>query len=121
VRPGTPVLRNASSIPLRTASPIVAEIAAVDFRGLAFTTDNAAFHFLSHRLTKLVQEHECRLVGQAQVAAEGQGALALHFVAEHGNGRQIALEGQLVRGEQRPAGNGEILLAALAAEAERAI
>ncbi len=68
-----------------------------------------------------MQEHERRLVGQPQVAAESQRGLALHFVAEHRNGRQIPAQGQLVAGEQRPAGNGEILFAALAAEAQSAI
>jgi hypothetical protein len=43
---------------------------------------------------------------------------ALHFVVEHGNGRQIAA-GAGRAGEQRAAGDREILLAALAAEAQR--
>jgi hypothetical protein len=47
--------------------------------------------------------------------------LPFTFVAEHGNGRQIAPQGQLVAGEQRSAGNSEILFASLAAEAERAV
>jgi hypothetical protein len=51
----------------------------------------------------------------------GRARLALHFVTEHGDGRQIATQGQLVAGEQRSAGNREILFAALAAEAERTI
>jgi hypothetical protein len=37
------------------------------------------------------------------------------------NRRQITPQGQLVAGEQRPAGDGKVLLAALAAEAERVI
>ena len=37
------------------------------------------------------------------------------------NGSQIAPQGQLVAGDQRPAGDREILFAALAAEAQRAV
>jgi len=49
---------------------MAAEIAAINLSHLAFTADNAAFHFLSHRFAQFVQEHECGLVGRAQVAAE---------------------------------------------------
>src|SRR6266403_3667653 len=45
--------------------------------------DDATAHFLCHRFAQLVKQHECRLVGQMQVAAQRQCALALHFVAEH--------------------------------------
>lgn len=100
---------------------IAAEIAAIDFNRLSFTADNAALHFLCHGFAQLVQQDECRLVRRAQVAAEGERALALHLVAEHGNGRQIAAQGQLVRTEQRAAGDRKILFATLAAKAERAI
>ncbi len=93
----------------------------INLSHLAFTADDTALHFLSHSFAQLVQQHECRLVGQAQIAAEGQCALALHFVAEHGNGCQIAPQGQLVAGERSPRRDGEIVLAAVAAEAERAV
>jgi hypothetical protein len=43
-----------------------------------------------------VQQDECRLVGQAQIAADGQSALAFHFVAEHSDGSQIAAQGTYV-------------------------
>jgi hypothetical protein len=43
-----------------------------------------------------------------------------YLVAEHGDGRQIAPQGHLVRSE-RSAGDGEILFAAFAAEAQRAV
>ena len=62
-------------------------------------------------------QHECTLVGNAQVPAQCQCALALHFVAEDRDGGEVALQGQLVRCEQRAAGNGEILAASRAAEA----
>jgi hypothetical protein len=100
---------------------ITSKIATIYFGRLALATDDAATHFLRHCFAQLVQKDESALVAQAQVAAESQSALALHFVAEHGNGRQIAFEGQLVAGEQCPASDAEILFAALAAEAERAI
>ena len=100
---------------------ITAKITAIYLGDFTVAANDTALHFLSHRLAQLVQQDERGLVGKAQIAAEGQGALALHLVAEHGNGRQIAAQGQFVRSEQRPAGNGEVLLAALAAEAERTI
>jgi hypothetical protein len=68
-----------------------------------------------------MQENKRRLVGQAQVAAESWRALALDFASEHRDGRQIAAQGQFVAGEQRPAGDGEFLFAALAAETERTV
>lgn len=58
---------------------------------------------------------------EAQVAADSQCALALHFVAEHPDRRQIAPQEQLVAGKQGAAGDREVLLAALAAETERTI
>src|ERR1700682_4554194 len=45
---------------------VAAEIFAVDFSRLAFIADNAAFHFLSHGFAQLVQQNECRLVGEAR-------------------------------------------------------
>ncbi len=68
-----------------------------------------------------MQEDKYGLVGQAQVAAQSQRALAFHFVAEHGDRGEVALEGQLVAGKQRPTGDREILPATLAAEAQHAI
>jgi hypothetical protein len=68
-----------------------------------------------------MQQHECRLVGQAKIAAQGQGAFTLHFVAEHGDGSEVAFQGQFVRGEQRPASDREILAATLATEAQHAV
>ena len=37
---------------------IAAEVAAIDFRHLALTTDHAALEFGGHRLPQLVQQHE---------------------------------------------------------------
>src|ERR1700728_1247023 len=54
---------------------VPAEIAPIHLSLFAFAADNAALHFLSHRFAELVQEDECGLVGQAQIAAESQGAL----------------------------------------------
>src|SRR5258706_14514855 len=61
---------------------IAAEVAAIPLTLFAFTADNATAHFFCHRFAYLVQQHECGLVGQAQVTAQGERALALHFVAE---------------------------------------
>jgi hypothetical protein len=49
---------------------VATEIAAIDFRHLAFTANNTALHFLCHGFPQLVQEDECGLVGQAQVAGQ---------------------------------------------------
>jgi hypothetical protein len=100
---------------------VAAEMSTVDLGNLAFTTDNAAPHFLCHRFTALVQQHESGLVGEAKITREGERALALYLVAEHGDRSKVALQGQLVRSEQRSRGNREILFAALATEAERTI
>ena len=54
---------------------VAAEIAAIDLGHLAFAADNAALHFLGHRLAQLVQQHERALVGHAQIAAESASAL----------------------------------------------
>ena len=48
-----------------------------------------------------------------------QHALALHLVAEDGDGREVAAQGQLVAGEQRARRDREILAAVLAAPARR--
>ena len=43
-----------------------------------------------------------------------------HLIAEHGNRREVRPQGQLVRREQRPAGDAEFLPASLALETKRA-
>jgi hypothetical protein len=48
---------------------VTAEIAAINFGFFAFPADNAALQFLCHSFAELVQQHECGLIGQAQVAA----------------------------------------------------
>lgn len=68
-----------------------------------------------------MQENECTLVGNTQVAAERQRRLALYFVAEDRDGSEVAAQGQLVAGEQRAAGDAEILFAATAAIARRTL
>ena len=65
-----------------------------------------------------MQEDESRLVGQAQVAADREGAFAFTPLQ---NGPRDSLGGQLVAGEQRTGRDGAILLAALTAEAKRAV
>src|SRR5436853_608876 len=78
-----------------------AQLPAVYFRNLALAADHATFQFLRHRFPEFVGEHESRLVGHAEIAREGEHALALHFVAEDRDGGEVAFERQLVRGEQR--------------------
>jgi hypothetical protein len=63
-----------------------------------------------------VGQDECAFVGNAEIAAQGQHRLALDLVAEHGDGREVGFQGQLVGGEQCAGGDGEILPASLAAE-----
>lgn len=96
---------------------VATEIAAINLGLFALPADNAALEFVRHGFAELVQEDEGALVGNAQITAQCQGALALHFVAEDRDGRQIAAQGHLVAGEQRPAGKGEVLFAATTAEA----
>ena len=96
---------------------VAAEIGAIDCGLLALAADLAAAHLGGHRLAHLVAENERRLVGQAKVAAHGEHALALHFVAEDRDGREVHAQRELVRGEQRPDVIAEILLAGLAPEA----
>ena len=98
---------------------VAAEIAAIDFRNLAFAADHAVLELARHRLAELVQEHEGALVGQAQIAGDRQRGLALDLVAEDRDGREIHAQRQLVRGEQRARGQREVLGASPAAEAER--
>ena len=50
---------------------------------------------IGHSLAQLVQKDEGALVGNAQIAADSQGALAFHLVAKDRNGCQIAALGQL--------------------------
>ena len=100
---------------------IAAEITAIHFRCLAFAADHAVLELAGHCLAKLVQEHEGALVSQAQIAGDRQRGLALHFVAEDRDGREVHAERQLVRGEQRARGEREVLGASPAAEAERAV
>src|SRR6185437_1104128 len=68
---------------------IPAEIPAIDFGFLVFSANLAALHFLRHGFAHLVAEDEGRFVGKPQITAEGQHALALHFVAEDRDSGQI--------------------------------
>lgn len=59
-------------------------------------------------------EHECRLIGEAEIAAHRQHALAFHLIAEHGNGGEVAAQRQLVGSKQGPRGDRELTYAQLA-------
>src|SRR6187551_1244820 len=62
-----------------------------------------------------MRQHERRLVLHVEFSGEGEHALALHLVTERGDGKQIGPQRQLVPGEQRARGDGEITPARLAA------
>ncbi len=66
-------------------------------------------------------QHEGALVGDAEIAGERQGGLALHLVAEDRDGAEVHAQRQLVGGEQRARGEGEVLAALAAAEAQGAV
>ncbi len=99
---------------------IAAKIPAIDFRDDALASKLAAFHFLGHGLAKLMEQYERSLIGQAEVARNCQGALALHLVAEDRDGREIAAQRKLVERKECPACNREILAAGPATESEQA-
>src|SRR5258708_4358352 len=65
---------------------VASEVCAVHRSLIVIVANHSAFHFLGHRLAHLVAKDESRFVGRSQVATHGDHALALHFVAEHGNG-----------------------------------
>jgi hypothetical protein len=65
-----------------------------------------------------VEQYECRLVGQAKVTGDCQGALALDLIAEDCDGREIATQRQFVERKQRPACNRPPLADKLAANTE---
>ena len=100
---------------------ITAKISAVDFRDLAIASKLAAFHFFGHGFAKLVEQHECGLIGQAEVARDCQGALALDLIAKDRDGREIAAQRELVERKERPACNREIRPAGATTEPEQAI
>jgi hypothetical protein len=93
---------------------VAAEISRIDFRHLAFAADHATAQLGCHRFAKLMEQHESRLVGNAKIAREGERRLALDLVTEDGDGREIGFERQLVRGEQRPGRDAELLAACTA-------
>jgi hypothetical protein len=62
-----------------------------------------------------VSEDKRRLVLDAQVPAECQGALALDLIAENHDGREVGPDREFVEREQRAAGEAKILSACLAA------
>jgi hypothetical protein len=98
---------------------VAAKICAVHLCLGAIITDDAAFHLLGHRLAQFVGENEARFVRQPEIARHRQHALTFHLVAEDGDGREVAAQGQLVAGEQRARRDREILAAVLAAPARR--
>ena len=89
-----------------------ADIAAVDF-------DLALGHAVlvgRHHLAQLVRQHEGRLVLHVEVTAELQGRDALDRVHEDGDGQKVGLHRQLAAGEDRAAGDGELMDTRLALE-----
>jgi hypothetical protein len=59
----------------------------------AVVADGATLHFLGHRRSELVGEHEGGLVGEAEIARHGEHALALDLVAEDGD--EVVAQGPL--------------------------
>lgn len=100
---------------------VTAEIAAVDLRDLTFPAESPSLHLLRHGLAQLMQQDESAFVGHREIAREGESRLAFNLVAEDRNGREVAAQGKLVRGEERPAGDREISAASTTAEPRRAI
>ena len=99
---------------------VAAEIAAIHFSDFAFPADHAALQFGCHGFAEFVQQHESALVGDVQIAREGQRRLALDLIAEDRDGCEIAAQGQLVAGEQCTGRNREVLAASPATEPGRA-
>src|ERR1700688_4828924 len=94
---------------------IPAEICAVDLCRFPSPAKPLSLDLGCHGFPQLVRQDEGALVGNAKVAREGQRALALNLVAEHRDCREVAAQGQLVRGKERARGNAEIGPASLAA------
>jgi hypothetical protein len=69
----------------------------------------------------LVGQHKTRFVLDAEVAGHREHRLALNFVTEDRDCKQVNFEGHLVEREQRAARDREILAAGFAAPAGRAI
>jgi hypothetical protein len=100
---------------------VSAKIAAIDFRDNAIASKLATFHFFGHGLAQFVKQHEGGLIGQAEVARDCQCALALHFIAEDRDGREIATQRELVERKERSTCDREIPTAGAATEPEQAI
>ena len=62
------------------------EVGAVDLGNPSFTADAQRLHAGGHGLAQLVCQHERRLVLDVELTREGEHALALHLVAEGGDG-----------------------------------
>ena len=67
-------------------------------------------------LATLVGQHESRLVLNVQVAAQLKGADPLGPVDEDRDCQKVVADRQLATGEDRPAGQAELVIAALALE-----
>ena len=91
---------------------VAAKEATVDFRNLAFATDDAALQLLGHRFADLVRQDERGFVRRPEIARQRQHRLALDLVAEDRDRHEVAPQGQLVEGEQRARRDREIALQA---------
>jgi hypothetical protein len=97
---------------------IAATVAAIDCRAFAVAADFERADFRPHRLAHLVRQDKGGLVLRPEIAAEGQHRLALDRVGEDRNRHEVGAQWHLAAGEQRPAGQREVLVARLALPAQ---
>lgn len=88
---------------------VPAEIGAVDVAG-----DGLVLDFRRHGLAGFVGHHGGRLILGVEVARELQSAVSLGAVGEDRDDEEIVPDRQLAAGEDRPRGDGRLMLARLA-------
>jgi hypothetical protein len=92
---------------------MTAKVSAVD---LDLATQFVAFRLRSHSFADFMGEHEGGLVLAVQIAGKLQGADAFHRVRKDSDGREQIGETHLARGEDGPARDAVLVIAAGALE-----